>query len=293
MTVAAGTEIWRDFDRATLERQYSPSSCVDDFDALIEAYVSRSKDSEARATVRKGLAYGDYADEALDYFPANHRRVPLQVYIHGGYWQQLSKNESTFAGADFVAEGVAFAAVDYTLAPKARIEQMVEQCRRSLVWLYRNADELGFDREKIFISGSSAGAHLAAMLLTTSWADYAVPSDLVKGATLMSGVYDLRPICHTYVNEPLEMSEPEARSLSPLFRHQSGLAPTIVCWGENETDEFKRQSRLFSDALQLAESPVTTFEVAGRNHFDIVHTLADRSTSLGKQVFAQILGNAA
>ncbi len=290
--MAAGEQIWRDFDHDTLEREYSPSSCVDDFDALIEAYASRSKDSEARATVRKGLAYGDQADEALDYFPANNKRAPLQVYIHGGYWQLLSKNESTFAGADFADNGVAFAAVDYTLAPMARIEQMVEQCRRSLVWLHRNADELGFNREQIFISGSSAGAHLAAMLLTTNWEDYAAPSDLVKGATLMSGIYDLQPICHTYVNEPLQMDEAEARALSPLFRNLAGLPPTIVCWGENETNEFKRQSQLFSDTMQLAESPVTTFEVKGCNHFDIVHTLADQSTSLGKQVFAQILGTA-
>ena len=290
--MAAGTEIWRDFDLATLEREYSPSSCVDDLRALIDAYAARSRESEARATVHKGLAFGSHPDEALDYFPVENPRAPLQVYIHGGYWQELSKDESTFAGADFVAEGVAFAAIGYTLAPKARIGEMVEQCRRSLVWLYRNADDLGFDRERMFISGSSAGAHLAAMLLTTHWEDYAVPAHLVKGATLMSGIYDLRPICDTYINEPLMLDESSARDLSPLFGSLAGLPPAIVCWGEHETDEFKRQSRSFADALQQAGSPVATLEVPGHNHFDIVHALANRSTSLGERVFEQLLGRA-
>ena len=122
-------ETWRDFDRATLEREYSPSSCVDDLGALIEAYASRSKDSEARATVHKDLAYGNQREETLDYFPADSPLAPLQVYIHGGYWQELSKNESTLAGADFAAEGVAHAAVGYTLAQSAtrwrqRLESM-------------------------------------------------------------------------------------------------------------------------------------------------------------------------
>lgn len=290
--MAAGVEIWRGFDLATLEREYSPSSCVADLGKLLEDYATRSKASEARATVHKELAYGSHPDEVLDYFPADNPRAPLQVYIHGGYWQQLSKNESTFAGADFVSEGVAFAAIGYTLAPAAGIDEIIEQCRRSLVWLHRNADELGFDPKRIFISGSSAGAHLAAMLLLTRWDEYGVPQSLVKGATLMSGVYDLRPVCHTYINEPLNLDEPTARNLSPLFRDLAGLSPAIVSWGEYETDEFKRQSQSFADALRQAGSPETTLEVAGCNHFDIVHAQADRSTPLGERVFAQLFANA-
>ena len=287
--MTAGQTVWRDFDRATLEREYSPSSCVDNFDELIAAYVSRSKESEARAAVRKDLAYGDHADETLDFFPASNRHAPLHVFIHGGYWQELSKNESTFAGADFVAEGVAFAAVNYSLAPHAGIGMMIEQCQRSLTWLYDNAEALGFDRERIFVSGSSAGAHLAAMLLTTDWTGYDVPADVIKGATLMSGIYDLQPLCHTYVNEPLQMDEGKARELSPLFMSLTDMPPAIICWGENETDEFKRQSSEFAAAWSDAGSQATVFEVAGRNHFDIVHELSDRSSPLGRQVLAQAL----
>ena len=280
----ASAESWRKLGKAKLEQQYSPSSCVDDLDALIAAYAARSRVSESRARVLKGLKYGEHSDESLDFFPARNKRSALHVFIHGGDWQDLSKNESTFPGADLVDNGIAFAAVDYTLAPAAKIGHMVEQCRKCVTWLYRNAEDLGFDRGKIFLSGSSAGAHLASMVLLTPWRSYGMPPDPIRGAILMSGIYDLRPICHTYVNEPLLMDEAEATALSPLFRDLSGMPPAIICWGENETDEFKRQSRDFSRAWQEAGAEAEAFEVTGCNHFDIVHTLVDQQATLDRHV---------
>ena len=281
-------DAWRQLDRASLEQQYSPSSCVSDFPGLLAAYAEKSRESELRARVLKDLRYGEQPDETLDFFPARAKSSPLHVFLHGGYWQELSKNESTFPGADFVANGISFAATGYTLAPAAKIGDMVVQCRKSIAWLYQNAAALGFDRDRIFLSGSSAGAHLASMVLLTAWEDYGLPANVIKGATLMSGVYDLRPLCHTYVNDPLQMNEAEATGLSPLFMNLAGMPPAVICWGEHETDEFKRQSRAFSSAWQNAGNRSVTFEVPGRNHFDIVHTLADPNSTLGRRVYAQL-----
>lgn len=287
MTAESTFEQWRDFDVETLSRQYSPSSCVDDFDALIAAYVSESKAAEARTEVHKNLAFSAHPDETLDFFPATNG-APLHVFIHGGYWQELTKNESTFAAPDFVENGIAFAAVNYTLAPEATIGEIISQCRRSIAWLYRNAEHLGVDRERITVSGSSAGAHLAVMLLLTDWRDHGLPDNPIKGAALLSGVYDLRPLCTTYINEALGMDEAEAVRLSPLFRRLNNLPPTIVCWAENETSEFKRQGRIFFDALVAGGNPTQSFEVPDLNHFDLVHTLGDVETPLGQRVLAQI-----
>ena len=286
------TMSWENFDSAMLEQQYSPSSCVDDLETLLSTYASESKKSEASTTVIKDLMYGQQPDESLDYFPTSNKKAPLQAFIHGGYWQELSKNESTFPGVDFVNNGIAYAAINYTLAPRAGIGQMVEQCRQSIKWLYNNAGKLGFNRNKLFISGSSAGAHLACMALLTPWENYGLPGDLVKGATLMSGIYDLRPICHTYINEPLRMDEEEAIRLSPLFMNKSEKPPVIICWGEFETDEFKRQSRALSEAWLEEGNKAVAFEVSGHNHFDIVHTLAKPETQLGRRVKLQVTGGA-
>lgn len=284
------TSAWRNLDRSELERQYSPSSCVDNFDALVAAYATQSRASESCSRVLKDLRYGRQADELLDFFPAKSKEGPLHLFIHGGYWQALSKDDSTFAGADFVEHGVAYAAVDYTLAPKAKISQMVEQCRRSIQWLYQNAADLGVNSDRIFLSGSSAGAQLAAMVILSDWEAYELPGDVIKGVTLLSGIYDLRPLCHTYVNDPLQMDQSEALSLSPQFMDLSGLPPAIICWGENETEEFKRQSRDFAAALQRAGNEVESFELPGYNHFDIVHAISDVRTRLGSRVRSQITG---
>jgi len=283
----AGADSWRKFGKAKLEQQYSPSSCVDDLDALIDAYAMRSRDSESRARVLKDLKYGEHPDESLDFFPTSTKCSALHVFIHGGYWQELSKNESTFPGASFVDNGIAFAAVNYSLAPAAKIGHMVEQCRRSVAWLHQNAGKLGFDSERIFLSGSSAGAHLASMVLLSNRESRGMPPVPINGVALISGIYDLRPLCPTYVNELLRMDEAEAEALSPVIRNLSGMPPAIICWGENETDEFKRQSREFSRALQEAGAQAEAFEVTGRNHFDIVHTLADPQSTLGRRVYAQ------
>ena len=281
---------WQKFEHAELEREYSPSSCVDNFDELVAAYASESTRSESRARVLKDLSYGAHEDELLDFFPVEDKNAPLHVFIHGGYWQALSKNESTFAGADFVDNGIAYAAVNYTLAPHAKIGQMIEQCRRSIQWLYQNASELGFSRDRIYLSGSSAGAQLAAMVLLSAWNADGLPANSIKGVALLSGIYDMRPLCQTYVNDPLKMDESEALSLSPQFKDLSGLPPAIVCWGENETSEFKRQSQDFALALQQAGNEVESFELSGYNHFDIVHAISDTNTRLGSRVLAQITG---
>lgn len=283
-------QTWEKLDRAELERQYSPSSCVDNFDELVADYATQSRIAESRARVIKNLRYGRDSDELLDFFPVENEQAPLQVFIHGGYWQALSKDDSTFAGANFADNGVAYAAINYTLAPRAKVGEMVAQCRRSIEWLYKNAAQLGVDSERIYLSGSSAGAQLAAMVCLTEWEAHDLPPNVIKGATLLSGIYDLRPLCHTYVNEPLQMDQPEAESLSPHFMNLFGMPPAIICWGENETAEFKRQSQEFALALQQAGSEVESFELSGYNHFDIVHALADVNTRLGNRVIAQIRG---
>lgn len=274
---------WRDWPLAERERQYSPSRCVPAYAPYFDAYVARSRDAERRLRCQKDLRWGENLDETFDYLPAAVAGAPLLVYFHGGYWQELSKNESLFAAPDCVASGIAFAAVDYTLAPKAKLESIVDQARRSVASLQRQAATLGFDARRIYVAGSSAGAHLAAMLLVESWqSNYGSPPGAIAGAILLSGIYDLEPLVGTYIDAALHLAATDVAPLSPARLKLGRPVKTIVAWGENETSEFKRQSRSFAAKLQDSGFPVSAFEVAGTNHFDIVFGLADSHTQLGK-----------
>ena len=282
---------WRNWTLAERERQYSPSSCVAAIEPHLDAYVARSRDAEQRFRCQKNLPWGERADETFDYFPAESPDPPLLAYFHGGYWQELSKNESLFAAPDCVANGIAFAAIDYTLAPRATLGTIVEQCRRAIASLHRQAATLGFDGRRIYVAGNSAGAHLAAMLLMEGWqAERGVPDDVVAGGVLLSGIYDLEPLVGTYIDAALHLTEADVAMLSPLRLKAGRPVKTIIAWGENETAEFKRQSRAFASALGGSGFPVSAFEIGGANHFDIVFGLANRESLLGLATIELIHG---
>lgn len=279
---------WRNLDAGTREREYSPSSCIGgDYQPFIAAYAERSAAARARLSGRLGLAYGAAPRQCLDLFvpraAAAAQPPPLLVFIHGGYWQELSKDESLFAAVDAAQQGLAFAALDYTLAPAATVAVMVDECRQALLWLQRQAAQLGFDGQRIVAAGSSAGAHLAAMCALPGTPAAA----FVKGVALVSGIYEVEPLVGTSINEALGLDAQAARALSPaLAADLRGFPPAVVCWGEVETGEFKRQGRDFAARLERAGTRCETFEVPGRNHFDVILDLADPATRLGAATLA-------
>jgi arylformamidase len=282
-------QAWRSWPLAQLEREYSPSSCVPSLAVLLAQYAASSRDAEQRLKCKKDLHWGEGADQTLDFFPAGSPDAPLLVFFHGGYWQELSKNESLFAALNCVANGIAYTAINYTLAPRARVATIVDQCPRAIVWLLSHADTLGFNPGRLFVAGSSAGAHLAAMLLVASGQRATgLPDRAISGAILLSGIYDLEPLIPTYVNAPLHLSVADAEKLSPMGLPLGPPRPTIVAWGENETSEFKRQSRDYALRLLTAGFPVTALEAPGCNHFDIVFDLANRESELGRATLALV-----
>jgi len=260
---------WRRLLAEEREREYSPSSCIGgNYQPYIHAYVEQSA-AARRLHPPTTIRYGPAERQTLDLFvPEGVARPPMLVFFHGGYWQELSKQESAFAAPGCLAHGIAYAAVDYTLAPAATLSGIVEECRAAVASLSR------FDR--LVVAGSSAGAHLAAMV--------ALAADRrVKGAVLVSGIYDLEPLIGTSIDAALALDPATAARNSPLRQALEGFPPSLICWGETETDQFKRQSGAFARALHRAGSECAAFECPGRNHFDVILDLADPATPLGRR----------
>lgn len=274
-------------DAAQRERELSPSSCIGGhYQPFIEAYAQRGAAARARLPYQT-WRYGQGAAQQLDLFvPAGAvAPPPLLLFIHGGYWQELSKQESSFAAEHALAQGAAFAALDYTLAPQASVAQIVAECRQALAWLRAHAARLAFDAQRIVVAGSSAGAHLAAMV--------ALPEagPRVAGVVLVSGLYELEPLVGTSINTALGLTPAAAQAVSPALLALAGFPPSVVCWGEVETAEFKRQGRDFAQRLQQVNTPCRVFEVPQRNHFDVILDLADPATELGRATLALLLPN--
>ncbi|CRK56717.1 putative esterase [Alloactinosynnema sp. L-07] len=276
------TNDWRNWDQATLDRQYSPSSCVPSLAAYLDEYRELSAAARRDAMALTDLRYGPHPDETLDFFPARAPHASLQVFVHGGNWQDVTKDSSAFAAPAFLRAGAAFAAVGYGLAPAVGIDEIVAMVRRSLRWLRAHARELGFAPDRIHLTGTSAGAHLAAMaMIATRDVD-------IAGATLLSGMYDLEPVRNTYINRALGMDDSTALRNSPLHWLPPNLPPVVIARGGNETGEYIRQHDRMAAALRT-RTRVTEVVAPNRDHFDLPYDLGVPGTRLGDAVLAQMM----
>ncbi len=259
------------------EKQYSPSSAIGgNYLPYIQAYADRSKAAYAHVPCVKNLRYSCAERALIDYFPApkntSGQAAGLLVFIHGGYWQELSKDESAFLAPAWHAAGFAHAVLGYTLAPQARLPEIVAQCRLALGFLRQQASALGHDPDGMVVAGSSAGGYLAAACA----ADEALA---LRGFVAISGVFDVRPLVGTSINDALGMTMQEAAQMSALMRNTK-RAPAVIAWGQIETESFKQQSKALATHLRESGQACAALEVAERNHFDVVHALGDAQSEL-------------
>lgn len=283
--------LYRNYDRAALDVQYNARATVPDIQPILKQYAEDS--ALARRTLHCVLdvSYGEHADESLDIFPAagGARAAPVFVYIHGGYWRLLSKSDSSNMAPAFTRAGAVVVAVNYSLAPAVTLDRIVDQNRRALAWVHRHIAEYGGDPARIHICGSSAGGHLVGALLAGGWhAGYEVPPDVIRGAAPLSGLFDLRPLVHTHINEWMRMSEADAIRNSPALQLPQTGCPLLVSYGETETDEFKRQSDDYLAAWRERGFPGRYVPMPGTNHYDIVLSLNDPNSPLTRAIFEQM-----
>ncbi|WP_374467215.1 alpha/beta hydrolase [Ferrovibrio sp.] len=270
-------------DREALDRLYNNRAAVPTHQQDMDRWAAESAVTRQALSCRLDLAYGAHPRETLDLFTVPEPGRPLLVFIHGGYWQALDKSSFSFIANSFVGPGVSplanVAILNYPLAPEADMDRIVASIRRALLWLWREAAPLDFDHNRIFVSGHSAGGHLTAMAALTEWEklDGAAPADLVKGGLSISGLYDLLPIRHCYLNDRLGMDDVVAlrNSPLPLVAGWARPLPSLICAvGGAETPAFLEQQHDFVTAYKLRGGKVTAITAPDRHHFDIVYGMA-------------------
>jgi len=261
-------------DPESLDREYSPSHLVDSLDDYLAEYAERSLAARKLLAdkAKIGLKYGPNARHRLDYFHADRPGAPLVVFLHGGFWSALDESAFSFPAPAFIDAGINYASVTYRLAPETSLSGIVADAHLAVAWLSAQAQQLGFDPNRIVIAGHSAGAHLAAMVMTSK--------PVLKGALLISGVYDLEPVRLSYVNDMVGMNAAEALANSPYTILPNAACAIHIAVGSNETGEFKRQSVLLHTTWKQHLSCSTFMEYEGRDHFNILFDLADPSSTL-------------
>ena len=269
-----------------LEKGYNVRLLVDDFDGLIEKWSKWSEDFRANADSSLNCQYGDGEKDKLDIFRCGKPNAPLFIFIHGGYWERGDKSIYSFIAQSFLSSGIDVALIGYQLCPGASMTNIVDKIREAIVWIWNNADEYSISKNRINVSGHSAGGHITGMILATDWKEVSknLPDNLVKTGIPISGLYQLNPIRETTIADALGLDDAESLALSPHFFEPQTQAPILVTLGGGETSEFHWQTDNFVNKWKGFKASLDYFAEPDVDHFGVVERLAN----LESQIFTKV-----
>jgi arylformamidase len=272
-----------------LETEYSPRVTIPDHAQIFARWARAAEDYRAEmlkaGKAELGIVYGDTARQFIDLFlPPAGESAPLTMFIHGGYWRAMDPSFHSHMARGLNQRGFAVAVVGYDLCPIVTIADIIEQVQRACASLWQR-----FNR-RMLVCGHSAGGHLTAAMVATDWQKLwpKVPSDLVPAGYAISGVFDLRPLTKTSMNQDFRLDDAEAERISPILWTMPPGRALDAAVGDLESSEFKRQSRAMADAWGKAKAETRYAEMPG-NHFTVIDALADPNNAMVARI-AELAG---
>lgn len=272
-----------------LARRYNNGAAVPDWaDTLLPRWQHESQRVRDVSSGVRDAMYGPLPRNTLDVFTpkgtAPASGWPALIFIHGGYWQRLSKDDWSVIAAPFVANGMAAVIVGYTLCPQTTIRGIAGEIETAISHVWKAAAALELNREKLALAGHSAGGHLTAWCMTVDWTAHGLPATPFVSATAISGLFDLEPLVPIYLNDALKLTNEEALAMSPAYRERCVDCEFTAAVGGAELEEFSRQNQL----LGTCWKDVIEWEIPGLNHFTIIDELTREDSALFKRVAARL-----
>jgi arylformamidase len=286
-----GPIVWLNMDQKQLDDAYDQSKYAPNFEQVIKRYASNSAAMRARLGEPTRFNYGPTSIERLDLYATKRANAPIHIHIHGGAWHQRAAADYAFPGEMLMNGGAHYVVPDFISVDETNgdLMPMVEQIRRSIAWTVRNAKNFGGDAARVYLSGFSSGSHLAGVALLTDWRkDFDLPDNVIKGAVLSSGMYDLKPVRLSSRSKYVKFTDEIEERLSTQRHIEKINTPLVLAHGTYETPEFQRQTRDFAAALKAASKQVQYFVNANYNHFEMMETFASPYGLLGRAVLEQM-----
>ena len=278
------TKVYGNYYQQALDLQYNPRLTVD-FKKYADRWARDSAAIRSSASSSLDVRYGESVDEELDIYLAQGSNRPIHIFFHGGYWRSMNKSDFAFIAPGFRKPDTVCVVVNYTLCPAVTIGEIVRQCEAATAWVWRNAEQIGGDKNRISISGHSAGGHITAMLMATDWAALKCPPDVVKKAVAISGLYDLEPLRLSFLNEFIHLTAESALIYSPINAVPVSKVPMLFTLGSDESFEFHRQTEHYSSLWKSVGNTSEQFAATGLNHYSVMDEAYNPETDCGRRVF--------
>ncbi len=284
--------VFPNIDTEEIERQYFLRALRPDYDTVvIPDWLKRSERFLQNHQGTLDLAYGNAERNHLDFFPApiENNNGDFVLYIHGGYWQRGDKSVYSFLAEGFLERGISVALINYPMCPNIAFSKIANHVQQAVKWLWEQADDLGFNRDKLNVMGHSAGAHLTVEMLQSDWTSIGLPANIIRSGIALSGLYDLEPLLQCSENERLKLDMDEVNSASPMKQNPDSLAPLLLGYGMNEPPDMHRQSIQYFDTFKDKSSRMECLAIPDADHFDVVNVLGDENSDLFEQTLSFIV----
>jgi acetyl esterase/lipase len=278
MTTPFSALDWRSMSQQERDRGLNNGEHVPGSVEMVAGWEQRSGELRKRYPAHIDLRYGPRERNRIDFLKAADE-APTLLFIHGGYWQARAKEVFTVMAEGPMAHGINVALTGYTLAPDATLDEIVAEIRAGIDFLAGQLSTLGAADEGIVVSGWSAGGHLTSMALS---------HPKVRAGMAISGIYDLEPIRHSYLQEKLKADEATGRRNSPMMQAGGPLKPLSLVVGSAELPLLCKQTADFAGHRARHGLPVTYEEIPSANHFTIMNEMMSqkgRITTLIRQLF--------
>ncbi|QPH54837.1 alpha/beta hydrolase [Pontivivens ytuae] len=214
------------------------------------------------------LAYGPEARHRYDlYTPVDDANAPIVMFVHGGSWEDGSKDIYRFLGTALGEAGYAVAVINYRLSPEVRFPGFVEDAALA-------ADHLLDDGRTVILMGHSAGAHIASLVAYDPryMAALGRSNCDVAGFIGLAGAYEFLPLARgrfarIFPSEIVEQSQPVNFGRGPT-------PPSLLLHGLPDRTVHAEDTELMANALRSAGNPVQAEFYEGVGHIEIVGALS-------------------
>ncbi|XP_057326340.1 kynurenine formamidase [Microplitis mediator] len=284
------------------EKAYSPGAWSKKYTEGYEEFLEISKRAtiDARNSIpcKLDIAYGPTELMKYDYYGTNlPNDAPVLIFIHGGYWQECSKEMAGFHIKQLVSKGIKVFNLGYNLCPQVTLSNLVTETRTGIEEILKVCRKMGC--KGVWVAGHSAGAHLAASLLyDREWLTAIKQSkqlNLLKGLILIAGIYSLEPVLTTSFNQALKLTDHEVKTLSFNTLDMSKVEAVnnikvIAVVGEKDAPVFVKESKNYSKRLIEFVDQVEFVLLRDMiDHFDIIENLRDPNYLLTKIIINNIM----